>query len=655
MASGLLGIGTSGLLAFQRSLDTIGHNISNVNTDGYSRQTVQLENNRPQANGFGFTGTGVNTSTITRSYDAYVEFSVRNGTSSSAESDAFLNLAVQLDNIMADTDAGMSAAITRYFNAMQDVADDPSSTAAREVLLNESDQLAVQFNDLAKYVEDTRGQINNTITGNVSEINRITVNIADLNQAILIEGARSGGQPPNDLLDQRDALIRDLSEYMEVSTVTQDDGAMNVFIGKGQLLVRGSNVSELTTYLVNGQPDQLAVAIDGGSGPDIPVSGKLIGGSLGGVLGFRDRMLDPASNSLGLVAIGLGTQINEQNRNGMDIDGALGINVFSVGQPEVRVQQGAITNISVEFGDVGQLTNLDYKLSYNSGAWGLIRTDTGQSVSMAGSGTGADPFIVDGMEITVNAAPANGDSYEILPTRNGATDMQMLLANSRQLATAAPVRSLAANTNTGSGAISAGVVTDINNAAFQANAGQLTPPVLIRFTDANTYDILDNTNPAAPVALETGIAYNPATGGEIFPSPGGLDYGYQMRLNGAAAAGDEFSTEYNTGGTGDNRNALLMNDMSTAKLLQGGTASYSDSYNGLVADVATGTRQAELGSLSNSRLLQQTLATRESISGVNLDEEAANLVRFQQAYQAAAQVIATAGSLFDTLLNAVRR
>ena len=231
----------------------------------------------------------------------------------------------------------------------------------------------------------------------------------------------------------------------------------------------------------------------------------------------------------------------------------------------------------------------------------------------------------------------------------------MTLANNRQIAAAAPIRSSAANANTGTGAISAGVVTDINNAAFQTTAGQLTPPVLVRFNSATSYDVFDNSNPASPVLLEAGIAYNPATGGEVFPTPGGLDYGYSVSLNGAPAAGDEFSTEYNTGGVGDNRNALLLSATANLKLMASGTATIADSYNTLVADVGSDTKQAELNALAQSRVLDQAIATRESISGVNLDEEAANLVRYQQAYQAAAQVITVANDMFDILLNAVRR
>jgi flagellar hook-associated protein 1 FlgK len=274
---------------------------------------------------------------------------------------------------------------------------------------------------------------------------------------------------------------------------------------------------------------------------------------------------------------------------------------------------------------------------------------------MTGTGTAADPFIADGFSLEIGVAPSNGDAYYIRPTRAGATDIQMMLVNNRQIAAAAPIRSLTANANTGTGEISAGLVTDINNAAFQTTAGQLTPPVLVRFTNGSSYDVYDNTNPASPVLLEAGIAYNPATGGEVFPTPGGLDYGYSVKIDGAPAAGDEFSTEYNTEGIGDNRNALLLTATASNKLMANGTTSITDSYSSLVADVGSGTKQAELNSLAQKRVLDQVISTRASISGVNLDEEAANLIRFQQAYQAAAQVVTVANSLFDTLLNAVRR
>ncbi len=652
---GLLGIGSSGLLAFQRSLNTIGQNIANVNTEGYSRQSTVLSSRAPHPGGFGFSGTGVDTVTIRRSFDAFVEANVRNGVSSSTEYKTFNDLAVQLDNVIADPNAGMSGALQRFFNAIQDVSDSPSSPAARQVLYNEAGQLSNQFNELARYIEDTRGQLNNSLDNSVNEVNRIIANIAKMNTSVVTAMGASGGQPPNDLLDQRDKLIRDLSEYVNVSTLEQDDGAINVFIGKGQLLVRGSEAGTLTTYTKDGQPDVLGIAIRSGTSADIPVTEQLIGGRIGGVLGFRDRMLDPASNSLGRVAIGLGTLINEQNQRGMDLDGLLGADFFTTGQPETFVEQGAAGNIDVAFNDVTQLTKLDYRLRFDAGNWTLTRTDTNQAVTMNGSGTAADPFVADGIEITVNVAPANGDTYVIHPTRRGALDMRMVMADSRQIGAAAPVRTRTASANTGTGVISDGVVTDIGNAAFQNAAGQLSPPLMIRFTAGNLYDIYDNSNPAAPVLLESAIPYSGVNGSDVFPTPGGLDFGYQLRLSGAPQSGDEFFSEYNTGGIGDNRNVNLMADLFLSKSLNGGTASFTDSYNGLVADIGTGTRQSGLNAETRSRLLDQTLATREAISGVNLDDEAANLVRFQQAYQAAAQVIATASTLFDTVLAAVRR
>ncbi len=651
----LLNIGSSGLQAFQRSLNTISHNIANVNTEGYSKQSVELDTRVPQINGYGFSGSGVQTTSITRSYDAFVEGSVRSSTSSATEFETFHALASKIDNVLADPDAGIASSMQSFFNAVQDVADTPSSTAAREVLLKGGQQLAGQFNELSSWLDSIRGQVNADVRGSVTEINRLSTAIADLNETIVVEQGRSGGQPANDLLDQRNTLVRDLSELVSVTTVEQDNGSLNVMAGTGQVLVVGNRATTLETYIIANDPNQLGIAIKGSGGALVPITEQISGGKVGGLLSFRDRMLDPATNSLGLVAIGVSNFVNEQQEQGMDLDGALGAAFFNMSQPQALTLSGTPGNVSVAYDDIAQLNNNDYTLRFNSGSWQLTQNDTAQAVTMTGSGTAADPFIADGVSFEIMAAPANGDAYLIRPTRNGANDIQMTLVNNRQIAAAAPLRSSTSITNTGTGEISAGTVTDINNSAFQTSAGQLSPPVLVRFTTGSSYDLYDNTNPATPVLLEAGIAYNAATGGEVFPTPGGLDHGYSIELKGAPAVGDEFSTEYNTGGVGDNRNALLLSALAGNKLMANGTASVTDSYAALVADVGSGTKQAELNTLSQQRVLDQAVSTRESISGVNLDEEAANLIRFQQAYQAAAQVITVANSLFDTLLNAVRR
>ena len=651
----LLNIGISGLLAYQRTMDTISQNIANVNTEGYSRQTVELKASQPQAFGFGFLGSGVEISTITRSYDSFLEGNLRATTSSQTEFSSFQSLAAQLDNVLADSEAGLSNTLQRFFNSIQDVADSPADPAARQVLLNEGQQLSNQFNQLNSWLNNTRVNVNSQISTGVAEINRITQSIASLNERIVLETGSSGGQPPNDLLDQRDAFILDLSGYVSVTTLNQDDGAVNILVGKGQALVVGNSASEIQAYTVAGDPEQLGIALIGGGGVQTPITDQMTGGIMGGILGFRDRLLDPAVNTLGQTAVGIADFFNQQQRQGMDLDGALGVDFFKVGQPQVLSINGVPGSVTASFDDVGQITNNDYVIQYDAGVWNLSRKLDGQSVAMTGSGTAADPFIADGLSIEVNPAPVNGETYEIRPTRFGARDIDMVLGSSRQIAAAAPVRSNAANTNTGSGSITAGTVTDINNASFQTTPGQLSPPVLISFTAGNSYDLYDNTNPAAPVLLEAGIAYDAATGGVLFPTPGGYDPGYQMNISGAPVAGDEFTTAYNTGGIGDNRNALDLAALAIDRVLNGGSASITDTYRNLVVDVGISTRQAEQNSLAQQRVLDQVQARNDAISGVNLDEEAANLVRFQQAYQAAAQVISTANSLFETLLSATRR
>ncbi|WP_456417506.1 flagellar hook-associated protein FlgK [Thiolapillus sp.] len=651
----MLGIGTSALRAFQRALNTTGHNIANANTPGYSRQRVDLSSATPQYAGYGYIGTGVRTDSVRRFYDGFVENQVRNYTSSTTEFQTLHNYAAQIDNVLADPDAGLSTAMQRFESAAQDLANDPASTATRQALISEGQGLVDRFHSLGGWLDDMNSQVNNDLQASVTEINRISSAIADLNKEIVRASGIAGDQPPNDLLDQRDSLIRDLSEHVSVSTLSQDDGSLNVMIGSGQALVVGSNATQLGTYRGPGVHAPLQVALEAGSNNQVPITDQLSGGKVGGLLGFRSRVLEPAVNELGRAAIGLGEFFNAQHQRGVDLNGQLGQAFFSFPDPQWDSYPGVSSSLSVAWDDVGQATGADYKLQYDGATWSISRTDTGEQVAMTGSGSAADPFVVDGVRITVDAAAVSGDTFLIQPTRNGAQSLQMLVNDPSQIAAAAPVLTSAMTTNTGSGAISAGRVTDIDNAAFQSTPGSLSPPVMIRFTSATTYELYDNSNPASPTLLEAVSGFDPAAGDDVFPTPGGLDYGYQVRLTGSPNAGDEFTIGYNSNGDGDNRNALALGEVLTGSVMGNGTESLSDVYRGMVSEVGTTTRQAEMTVGAHQQLLERSLNARDAISGVNLDEEAANLVKFQQSYQAAAQVIATANELFDTLLGAVRR
>lgn len=652
--NGMLGIGTSALASFQRALDTTAHNIANANTEGYSRQRVDLVSRIPQYEGYGYVGTGVQTDGIRRLYDGFVENQVRGYTAASREMEVFHDYATRIDDVLADPDAGLSSALQDFFGAMQDLADDPTSTAARQAVIGSAQGLTDRFHSLGDWLKGVGDEVNIALQGSVDEVNRLTSGIADLNEQIVLAAGVANEQPPNDLLDQRDNLIRELSEQLSVTTYQQDDGSINVMVGNGQALVVGNNATRLTTYRDEGVQAPLGIALEAGANGRVPVTDQLTGGRIGGLLGFRERMLDPATNELGRIALGVGQFVNEQHQRGMDLNGELGQAMFSVPEPAWDAYPGVSGSLNVSWDDIGQITEADYRLEYDGGSWSIQRTDTNQTLAMSGSGTAADPFIVDGLSIVVDASPANGDAYLIQPTRNAAEELQLRISDPALVASASPVLASAATGNAGSASITPGTVTDIGNPAFQNSPGSLTPPLMIRFSAADTYGIYDNTNPGSPVLLETVSGYDPAAGADLFPTPGGLDYGYQVRISGTAAAGDEFTVNYNSGGTGDNRNALAMAGIFDADLMAGGTESLNEAYRRLVSDTGGATRQAELSASAQGRMLERAQAERDAVSGVNLDEEAANLVRYQQAYQAAAQVVAVANELFDTLLAATR-
>lgn len=652
----MLNIGVSALLAYQRTLTTTGHNIANANTEGYNRQRVELATRIPQQLGESWVGTGVQVTQITRQYDQFLANSVRSSLSATSEMDTYYTNASRLDNLLADSDTGLDPAIQDFFTAMNTIADDPTSIAARRVFMLEAQSMVDRFHDLNSEINESRRQLNNELTSLTSEITSIASNLADLNARII-----TATGDPNDLLDERDLLLNNLSELVSVSTVAQSDGAINVFIGNGQSLVTGTTSSSLSTA-VNADGNNMDIVYTTQNSSQV-VTSFITGGEVGGLLSYRSEILDNAQNMLGLVALGITDELNTQHQRGMDLDGNLGGLMFSTpqtGQGVVIQDSAATGTVTFAYDDISDVTSSDYMLIYNGGtSYTLTRLsdDTTFALDTATPAT----LTNDGFTLTLGGAPAVGETTYIRPTRGAAGNLSLSLTDPRQVAAAAPIVTGAASGNTGTtGAISAGAVEDITNASFTTTAGALTPPIMIRFTSATTYSIYDNTTPAAPVLLEAGIAYT--AGAEVFPTPGLLDYGYSVQITGAPATGDEFTIDYNTDGVGDNRNALAMAELQTANVLLGdsasslaATSSIQGAYAQLIADVGTRTNVAESNYNSQKALLDFNEESYSAVSGVNLDEEAANLVRFQQAYQAAAQVISVSNTLFDSLLSAVRR
>jgi flagellar hook-associated protein 1 FlgK len=625
----MLGTGLSSLRALQRALDTTAHNIANVSTPGYSRQTVEFQTRQPSVFGQTWIGNGVDVSTVRRVYDQFLAAQTRSSSGNLARLDAFATQAERLDNMLGDTTNGLSATLQAYSDALSEVSSTPGSIPARQVLLSEGRALAQRMQDYDKRLREMSADIDTRFAGEAREVSLIAEGIARLNGEITV-ARQSTGQAPNDLLDQRDRLIDEIAGKVSVTVVAEAD-SLNVFIGNGQPLVLGTTSSQITTVTdpFDPQRTQFALLTDTGT---VDISRGVSGGTLGGLLDWRREMLEPARNELGRISLAIASQVNAQHREGMDLTGALGGNFFNVGGvgvDDVTTNTGTAI-VSATRTDVAAITGGDYVLARTGTGYTLRRHDTGASVTFTGTGTVGDPILADGLSIVVGAGVATGDQFVIHPTRDAISGMNVAITDPARVAAAAPVRGSAATTNSGNGTITTGEVLDSANA-------QLLATVNIVFTSATQYSV--NGGPAQAYTAGSNIDVN----------------GWRVQIGGAPAVGDTFTVRSNAGATGDNRNALALSDALRGGVLDGGTISVAGAVERLTADMGLQTRTAQVNRDAEAVVNQDDLAARDSVSGVNLDEEAAAMLRYQQAYQAAAQIIAMASDLFNSLLAAVRR
>ncbi len=650
----LQSIGISGLIANRIALDTTGHNISNVNTEGYSRQRVDFVTRDPFYTPVGYIGTGVESSSVKRSYNDFVAGQMRASSSVASELEAYFQGASQLDELVANADSGLQPTIQSFFSALQGLADDPTAVAARQLVMTEAESMVDRFHYFNTQFEDMRQQLNNNINFQINEINRLAQGIAEINADIQL----SYGSTPNDLLDQRDQLVNQLAERVEIQVVEQNDGAFNVFIGKGQPLVIATSAATLDTQPSTLDPSHLEITFDYTFGTQI-ITDQISGGEIGGMLRFRSEILDPAQDRVGLVALGISEEINTQHQLGLDLQGLVGTAMFSQGTVQVLPRPGNGSSVTADFNDIGSLTGDEYELTYDGTNFVLTNSTSGVSQNLvAGLNT------VDGLDITINAAGAlAGDTFIIQPTRNAAESINLLFNDVRRLAAAGPVQAQPAvdgngnPLNTGTANITqpgnssmvglplaGGTIQLVYDDQGGATSGfEVYYPGSVPGVDPfDDFILYDNTNPATVAGVQVPAA--------TFAAYGGISF----NLSGVPADGDAFIIGNNASGTSDNRNALSLEALQNLNVMLSGTATLDETYVQMVSDVGSKTHYAELNLNAQQSLLARTQEAMAEISGVNLDEEAAKLIQFQQAYQASAQVISVASTLFDSLLNAVR-
>jgi flagellar hook-associated protein 1 len=424
--------------------------------------------------------------------------------------------------------------------------------------------------------------------------------------------------------------VSNLSQLVGVSTTTDPDGALNVFVGNGQPLVLQNQTTALTTVPNQFNASQLEISTAASNGNVI--SGNITSGDLGGLLAARTQVINPALGQLGQIATAFSQTVNSQQSDGLDLSGNLGANIFSVGAPLATASSkntDAVTaGVSVNADGLGALTPDSYILSFQGGSPTLTDTTTGASVTPTGAGTSASPYTAGGVSIVLSGNPAAGDQFLIQPTATAASSINVVLTNPAQIAAAGAVQTAAAGSNTGAATISSGTVLDSTNP-------NLLAPVTIAFTSPTTYTV--NGGAANAYTSGSNISVN----------------GWQVQISGAPAGGDSFTVTSNAGGTGDNRNALLAANAQNVGVLQNGATSITGGVSALITGLGSQAQQINTAQTAQAAVNAQALSSVQSTSGVNLDEEAASLLQWQQAYQAAAQALTIGNSLFSTLIDSV--
>jgi flagellar hook-associated protein 1 FlgK len=537
---------------------------------------------------------------------------------------------------LSDPKTGLTVSLQNFINAYQTVANSPSTTAQRQALLSQATAISQQMQNYNTQLQTYAGGIEQGISSAITQINTLTDGIAKLNQQIA-SGLASTGQTPNQLMDQRDQMLDQLSQYVSVSTATQADGSMNVYVGTGQPLVIGATSQQLQATPNQYDASENQVSIVGGGGLTTDITSTITGGQLGGLLSVRSQVLRPAENTLGQFSVGLATLVNQAQGAGLDLTGTAGKPMFSVGgvlSSSSRSNTGT-ASVATTRTNLGSLTSDDYILRQTSaGTWTLTDEMTNQPVTMTGTGTAADPFMAAGLSMVVSGTASVGDSYEIRPTAGASAGMNVLLTSPAQIAVASSIQTTGVGANTGTGVVKSSVVSD---------PSVWVPGVYtISFTSANAYQVKDASNNVVGTGNYTSgtpITFN----------------GASVTLTGSPATGDTFTVgAAGASNTGDNSNAFALIDSLNAAKMNGGTTSLSSVANNLVSQIGVQTQQAQSNASAQKAVNASATDSRNNLSGVNLDEEAAKMVQYQQAYSACAQLIQASNTMFNTLISAIK-
>jgi flagellar hook-associated protein 1 FlgK len=644
---GILNIGSQALQANLVALQTAGNNIANVNTPGYSRQKVILTTVPGQYSGGGYIGKGVSVQTIQRNFDAFLTRQATLASTTQAADVTRSDYLTQLGEIFQGGTTGLGASVNDMLNALSDVASAPTDLTARTVVLTRVDETARRMRAASQSLDDLQSGISQSLGEKVNAVNTLAQNIADVNGQIA--RAQGGGQPPNDLLDKRDQLIRDLNQYVQTTSIAADDGTVGVFIGGSQALVLGTEASPITLIqddFADPLKSKLAITRNG-----VAVSldeNNLGGGQVSGLLRFQNNDLAEGRNLLGRLTLAVTTSINGQHKLGLDLDGNVGGNLFTPTDLSTTsniyqvVGQTSAASLSMAISDVTQFAASDYELTFTSPTNISIKRT---SDSLVRTFT-ASPITIDGLTITdANfGAAATGDRFLLKPFSTSASNIAREFSTPRALAVASPIAAKLSPTNKGSLALA-----NLSAKTMASTAGAPIDNYSVTFTVAagvTTYDIVNTTTATTVAAGQPYISGSPIT-----YTPAGVP-GFSLTLTGAPANTDTVTIGKNAYASLSGGNATAMMELRDKPMFDG--AALTDGYAGLISQIGIRAQSAGYSAQVSTNIAVNAEKSRAGVSGVNLDEEAAKLLQYQQAYQASAKMIQIAQNIFDTLIQGMR-
>ncbi|TMO23972.1 flagellar hook-associated protein FlgK [Pseudoalteromonas sp. S4741] len=665
MSFNIFDIASSGVRASSELLQTTSKNIANVNTVGYVRERTEHMTMIDNQVGRGDTY---------RLLNEFAQKQLNRDTSNKTFFDQFVTEASRVDTLFSEESNSLSTSVNSFFNNIQESLNQPSSSVARSLVMTDAQSLIEQMDRLSGIVIDQQSVVNEQLEIFSDEANNLIQNISTLNNKIAAVDGTSQESGSSSLYNERDKAIRDLSALIDIETLDGPNGSKQIYMGTGEALVMENGTFNL--FSLTGDPDpnfkELHLDVNGGKAVPLEVDTSKLKGKIGGLLAFRDDILVPAQSQIGQMGLALADAFNQQNRLGMDANGEIGGDIFTIPDTPAFAYQANTGNsamtATLEPGKGSELPASDFVVTYTSPTTVEIQAidNKGKPIGTASTAdvvagvidsstitpSGGESF---GLELTVSGTANTGDQFMVKLNSQASTNLELATNRPEDLALASPIRTANDIANTSDAAITAGTVSDASNfgSPLSLPNGSIT---ISKTAEPDEYTVSDGVN-------STTFNGTPPLNNVLATAGGGFEnYGFDFDIEGTPALGDTFTVEANESGFDDNRNGQLLADIQNSNIVRRNVEgspgnnhqTFNQSYTGLVSDIGVVTHQAQTSGAAFTALAEQSEAWYESLSGVNLDEEAANLLRFQQSYAASAQVLSTARAIFDTLLNAAR-